>query len=210
MILLIAAMQSEIDAITNNLTLKGTYPFKVYEGVYQNKNVLLIISGIGKTNASSALSYMLTLHPKIKQIINIGIVGGHKVDLYDAYIVSEATYHDVDLTMFNYEYGQIPKYPTLYLTDTVLLKKLHNFKHTRLYTGDIFSTKPIHQNPYIVDMEGASLYQVAHNFKYPILSVKVVSDVIGMPNQLKSYAKSEEKLAQDLSKVLNKVLEVLT
>src|SRR5690554_7905777 len=104
MILIIAAMSSEVEELTHILTLKTTHPFLSYEGKYNEKDLLLVVSGIGKTNASSALSHMLTAHPNIKQIINLGIVGGHKVGLYETYIVSEVTYHDVDLTVFNYEY----------------------------------------------------------------------------------------------------------
>ena len=209
MILIIAAMQEEVNNLLPKLTLKTTYPFTVYEGKYKNKDVCLIISGVGKTNAASALSHMLTLHTHITHIINIGIVGGYKVGLYDTYLVSEATYHDVDLTVFNYEYGQIPKYPTFYFTDSKILNKLQAIPTIRLYTGDIFSTKPIHDKPYIVDMEGASIYQVAHSYKYPVLSIKIVSDVLGSKDQLEHYNKNETELSRDLIVTLDKVLEVL-
>ncbi len=209
MILVIAAMQSEVEILQSHLQLKSSHPFKVYEGTYQDKELLLVISGVGKTNASSALSHMLTLYPAIRQVINLGIVGGHKVGLYDTFIVSEATYHDVDLTVFNYDYGQIPKYPTIYYTDMQLLNKFNNFKHVRLYTGDVFSTKPILDAPYIVDMEGASIFQVCHNFKYPVISIKVVSDVLGDSHQIDTYKKSEAALADQLLEALDIVLEVL-
>lgn len=209
MILVIAAMQSEVELLQSHLKLKSSYPFEVYEGGYSDQHIMLVISGVGKTNASSALSHMLTLYPGINQVINLGIVGGHKVGLYETFIVSEATYHDVDLTVFNYDYGQIPKYPAIYYTDIQLLNKLENFKQVRLYTGDIFSTKPILDAPYIVDMEGASIFQVCHNFKYPVVSIKVVSDVLGDSNQIDTYKKSEAALADQLLEALDIVLEVL-
>lgn len=209
MILVIAAMQSEVEILQSHFKLKSSHPFQVYEGDYSNQQILLVISGVGKTNASSALSHMLTLYPGIKQVINLGIVGGYKVGLYETFIVSEATYHDVDLTIFNYDYGQIPKYPTIYYTDIQLLNKLQIFKQVRLYTGDIFSTKPILDAPYIVDMEGASIFQVCHNFKYPVISIKVVSDVLGDSNQIDAYKKSEAALADQLLEALDIVLEVL-
>ncbi|TRX99110.1 5'-methylthioadenosine/S-adenosylhomocysteine nucleosidase [Acholeplasma laidlawii] len=209
MIVIIAAMLSEVEVLTSNLNLKSTQPYNIYEGKYQGQDVMLIISGIGKTNASSALSHILTLHPETRFIINLGIVGGHKVNLYDTYLVSEVTYHDVDLTIFNYEYGQIPKYPTLYFTDTKILNKLEDFNQIRLYTGDIFSTKPINPNSYIVDMEGASIYQVAHSYKYPVLAIKVVSDVLGSHDQMEVYKKSETELSNALIDALDQVLEVI-
>lgn len=209
MILIIAAMHSEVRALIENLKLKTTHPYMTYEGVYQTKEVVLVVSGVGKSNASSALSHMLTLYPQIRQVVNIGIAGGHKVDLYEAFVVSEATYHDVDLTMFNYEFGQIPRFPTIYYTEMRLINKLTRFKTIKLYSGDVFSTKPISSESYVVDMEGASIYQIAHTYKYQVLSIKVVSDVIGNKNQLDIYKKSESELSDQLLEVLDQVLEVL-
>ncbi len=209
MILIIAAMSSEVETLLNHLNLKTTHPFMTYEGRYEKKDMLLIVTGVGKTNAASGLAYMLTTYPQIKQIINLGIVGGHKVNLYETFVVSEATYHDVDLTAFNYEYGQIPKFPAIHFTDVRILNKLQGFQQIRLYTGDVFSIKPINDNPYIVDMEGASIYQVAHSFKYPVVSIKVVSDVLDSADQLKTYTKNEGELADQLLDALDIVLEVL-
>src|SRR5690554_4816984 len=118
MILLVAAMDSEVNEILPHLELISSKPYPIYEGQIQSKNVALIITGVGKTNASSALTYLITLYPHAKLIINLGIVGGYKVLLHETYIVCESTYHDVDLTVFNYEKGQIPNFPTIYLPDT--------------------------------------------------------------------------------------------
>lgn len=209
MILIIAAMHSEVSALIEHLKVKTTYPYMTYEGEYQQKAVLLVVSGVGKSNASSALSYMLTAYPQIREVINIGIAGGHKVNPYEVFVVSEVTYHDVDLTMFNYEYGQIPRFPTIYYTEMRLVNKLSQFKTIKLYSGDVFSTKPIANEPYVVDMEGASIYQIAHTYKYQVVSIKVVSDVIGKKDQLDLYKKSEGELSDQLLKVLDQVLEVL-
>jgi adenosylhomocysteine nucleosidase len=49
-----------------------------------------------------------------------------------------------------------------------------------------------YEQPIVVDMEGAALYQVAYFYKIPILSIKVVSDIIGMKDHLVHYKKFEQ------------------
>lgn len=66
---------------------------------------MFIIFGIGKINVFSVLLYILILYFEIRFIINFGIVGGYKVNFYDIYLVFEVIYYDVDLMIFNYEYG---------------------------------------------------------------------------------------------------------
>jgi adenosylhomocysteine nucleosidase len=52
--------------------------------------------------------------------------------------------------------------------------------------------------PYIADMEGAALYQVAYNFNIPMVSVKIVSDIVGMKDHYKQYKKFESSVGASL------------
>src|SRR5690554_4860351 len=102
-LLIVAAMHDEIDEFNKHATLIETEPFKLY----QYNNHYIVISGIGKTNASAATSYALTKYPIIDHILNIGFAGGTRpYHVGDVVAVNEACYHDVDLTMFGYEKGQ--------------------------------------------------------------------------------------------------------
>ncbi len=158
---------------------------------------------------ASALTYALTLYPKTDLIINVGIVGGFMVKRYQTYLVDEASYHDVDVSIFNYEKGQIPHFPTWYQSDPTTMKKLSSLPSVKLYTGDIFSTKSIDNTPYIVDMEGTAFYQIAHRFKYPIIALKIVSDLVETSAQINDYADAEKDLAEDLYEELNQILEAI-
>lgn len=209
MIIIVAAMEQEVVSVVKNLKKESSYPFINYQGVIGKKEVSLFISGIGKTNAASALTFAIMKHPHPQAIINIGIAGGFKVNKHQIYIVDQAAYHDVDVTVFNYEKGQIPNFPTWYQSDVKLLNKTSHIAHQRLYTGDLFSTQAFDDVSYLVDMEGAALYQVAHHFNYPILALKIVSDVIGSTEQTDEYQASYIDLPDALAQFLYDVLEVI-
>ena len=148
--------------------------------VLDSKNIL-IITGIGKVNAAIEMTKAI-MNYQISEVINIGFAGSIKEHhVYDAVLVNRAIQHDVDLTAFGYEKYQLPEMPTEYRSDEQLLKKMSNlfsFKHDLLYSGDRFITRINHEDG-LYDMEGAALYQVCYISEVPIISIKIVSDIIG-------------------------------
>jgi adenosylhomocysteine nucleosidase len=111
--------------------------------------------------------------------------------------------------MFGYEEGQVPGYPAVFKSHLTLVNQIkHLFPHVKkgyLLTGDTFMTD-IRPGNYVYDMEGAALYQVAHNYHIPIVSIKVISDVIGMENHIESYTSFEEKIG---SQKINEVYQMI-
>jgi adenosylhomocysteine nucleosidase len=191
------AMQDERASVTSR-----------QEEVVYDDNVYYLKTGIGKVNAASSLTKFLENHD-IDQIINIGLAGSvSNHDVLDVVIIKQAYFHDVDATLFGYPKYQVPGMPLTYESDPQLLetcKKISFQSIDTLYTGDQFITQKM---PFegVVDMEGAALYQVAYLYHKPIISIKVVSDVIGK----KSYQSFEmnqgsEKIA-DIIKQLKEVL----
>ncbi len=179
MILFVAAMASEVSAIPKE----------------KNPNHDLIITGIGKVNAAATLSAYLSTH-HVDGIVNLGFAGATQpYQIGDLVIIDKASYHDFDLTMFGYEKGQVPGMPSQFHSDHQLIQflssRIHSTKTGHLFTGDVFMTE-IKPESFIVDMEGAALYHVAHIFKIPIISVKVISDVIGSEKHLEQYQRFEE------------------
>lgn len=208
MTLIIVAMMDEAKDIIKHLNLVKQTPFLVYQGHIMNKEVTLMISGIGKTNAASAATYGLTYFSDITLMITLGIAGGYKVMPHEVYIVNQVAYDDVDVTAFNYTFGQVPGFPKDYLSDRSMLDKLNKFKQERLYTKDSFSTKVRYDHPYLADMEGASIYQVGFRFSIPVIGIKVVSDLIGNEDQINVYKQSETDLSNLLELGLKHVMEV--
>lgn len=146
-----------------------------------DKDHLLVITGIGKVNAAQALTDAI-FHYDVNEVINIGVAGATKpYQVGDIYIVREAYFHDVDATEFGYLKYQIPGMPASYFSDSDLLrhvKRQLKYPEANLYTGDEFVTKDKGFKG-LVDMEGTALYQVCHTYKIPIISIKVISDIIG-------------------------------
>ena len=208
MILVCAAMKSEVDAIL------AFYPFKkIDEGLfryqYHTKEILLTITGVGKVAAAHQLTKILATNP-IKKIYNIGLAGAtppyHQGDVV---AIASAGYHDFDLTMFGYKKGQVPGQPHPFLSDVALLEQASNrlnIKKVQLYTGDYFMTETL-PGIYAVDMEGAALYHTALLENTPIVAIKVISDVLGMDQHVASYQRFEEKQgAERLRTIFQKVV----
>lgn len=174
------------------------------DSIYKND---LIITGIGKTNAAMKLTEYLSQHD-VDYIVNIGFAGGNiAYEVNDVVIVDHASYHDFDLRLFGYKKGQVPGYPEIFSSNPYLLDKINNAlphaKMGHLYTGDYFMKDRVDE-PAVFDMEGTSLYQVAWHFKVPIISVKLISDVIGMDDHYNSYKSFEQtqgaKMLHDIYK----------
>ncbi|NLZ61809.1 MAG: 5'-methylthioadenosine/S-adenosylhomocysteine nucleosidase, partial [Acholeplasmataceae bacterium] len=78
MIAIIGAMDSEIEALLQQLKLQKTVTFAdkvLYLGVLRGHDVLIAKSGIGKVNTAMMTTYVLS-HYKIDFLINIGVAGG--------------------------------------------------------------------------------------------------------------------------------------
>ncbi len=180
MILVIAAMESEIKEI-----ILDPHP-----------NIKIVRTGVGKVNASCVLSRELTLR-SYDLIVNLGLAGATIPFCPGDYVlIKDATYHDFDLTMFGYQRGQVPGFPDKFQSDNQWMKKIEdNIQHIKLgslYTGDRFMTEGITHHM-VFDMEGAALYQVAHAYQTPIISIKVISDIVGSKEHLKNYTHFERE-----------------
>lgn len=195
--LFVFAMQDERASVTSR-----------QEEAVSDDNVYYLKTGIGKVNAASSLTKFLENHD-IDQIINIGLAGSvSNHDVLDVVIIKQAYYHDVDATLFGYPKYQVPGMPLAYESDPQLLetcKKISFQSIDTLYTGDQFITQKMHFEG-VVDMEGAALYQVAYMYHKPIVSIKVVSDVIGK----KSYQSFEMNQGSErIANIVKQLKEVL-
>jgi|SRR5690554_913518 len=217
MILIVCAMENESKTIRESLkgieVLELTPEKYYYKGKLKNQDVCLVTTGIGKVNAAALTSLVLSKE-SFSHIINIGYAGGVKpYKIGDVVLIKDASYHDVDVTSANsiYEYGQIPNMPHPFLSDYNLLKKFQKELKTdvlSLYTGDKFMNELFFKTPGLYDMEGAAIYQVAHIFMTPIISIKIVSDIIDSKTQNQDYSKSEKELDVLIKKTIEKIIKI--
>jgi adenosylhomocysteine nucleosidase len=187
--LVLIAMEAEARALDLVATFEPDH-FTLF-----GTDIHVIMTGIGKVNAATALERMCALH-QVESVFNIGFAGAPPpYRTGDVVIVEDARYHDFDLSVFGYAKGQVPGFPESYQSDPDLVRdariKLPSAKSGTLLTGDSFMTESP-GGACLADMEGAAIAQTAHRHGIPLLMVKVVSDVIGSSDHASSYEHFEK------------------
>ena len=137
--------------------------------VFQNREVLLLVSGIGKTNAAMATAYLCTAFNPV-EIFNLGAAGAAR---------------------FGYGLGEIFHIHEVVEPDRPDLKTgkpcfhqpdlMEGFKTAKLATSDRAILDPINRqaiarNADLLDMEGASVVQTCRKFESRCFLFKFVSD----------------------------------
>lgn len=195
---LIGAMDEEVAVIKEWMTdvqetrVAGC---EFYAGQLDGKEVVLLKSGIGKVNAAvSTTLLMASFDPSV--VINIGSAGGFDAQLNvgDVIISDAVVHHDVDVTAFGYDLGQLPSMPAVFPADSALVEKAQqavsavgqvNAKVGLIGTGDVFmhdaervaSVRAAFPSLKAVEMEAAAVAQVCYKFSVPFVVVRSLSDV---------------------------------
>lgn len=165
--------------------------------MHYTDGVVLLRSGIGKVNAAIATTVLLHKYAP-DYVINTGSAGGFNDELSigDVVISTEVCHHDVDVTVFNYEYGQVPGLPATFVADEMLLEiaaksaeEISSVKVVKglIATGDSFMNdadrvKFVQEKfPSLqaAEMEGAAIAQVAYQFGTPFVVIRSLSDIAG-------------------------------
>ena len=108
---IIGAMQSEVKFLLESLDNSEKITinsFAFFTGTLENKQVVILKSGIGKVNAAIGTSLLIN-NFDIDYIINTGSAGGFiKYLKTGEFIIADKTVqHDVDVTEFGYQIGQL-------------------------------------------------------------------------------------------------------
>ena len=198
---IIFAMKEELDALLNVLTLVKEYSIfdlTFYECKLDNKEIVLVESGIGKVN-SARTTQILIDNMKVDYIFNIGVAGGisEKVSVCDIVIGDKLVQHDFDITPFDHEKGYIPNIGIYLNSDEYLInlakdiKTDYNVYVGTIASGDIFvndskmSSKINSKfNALCCEMEGASIAQVCYLSHIPFLVIRSISDSVNGNNEL--------------------------
>ena len=223
MIGIIGAMDQELSKFTELVEDKKetTYlNFKFIEGKVKDKKVIIAQTGIGRTASAMATTLLLEKFD-IKYLINVGSCGGvdFKDRIGDIILGEKIYYGDVDLTAFNYEYGQMSGCEPYFTCDDDLINEFihknqnENIKKGNLLTFDQF----VNDSDYLfdiidrhfanidfksVDMEIAAIAHVASIYKKPILAIKAISDIIGSGSQDRDFYKYMDFISDKLAKLL--------
>lgn len=195
---IIGALDEEVETLIAALEHKKEEkigPYLMTSGVLEGKEVVICKSGVGKVAAGCCAVVMID-HYQVKAIINTGAAGGlvPGMKVGDTIFCTEAIQHDVDVTVFNYQLGQLPGRPgPVYKADPVLIEKaraaakkagLQKPYEGLILSGDQFISsdekiaffKEKFPGCVAVEMEGAAIAQTAQDFNVPFLVIRAVSD----------------------------------
>lgn len=230
MIGIIGAMDEEVELLKERL--KITEKEKVadsdfFVGELEGKEVVLLKSGIGKVNAAIATTILFERYQP-DFVINTGSAGGFHQDLEvgDIVVSTEVVHNDVDVTAFDYDYGQVPGLPPTFQANPILIekamlaaKKLEGIEAMKglISTGDSFmqdeaKVKFVREKfPQMIaaEMEAASIAQVCYQYARPFVIIRALSDIAGKDSSvsfdafLKKAATNAANLIIDVVKNTN-------
>ncbi len=222
---IIGAMEEEIISFKQRMQIDHVTKIKdycFYFGKYNKIDVVLVKSKVGKVAAGIVTTLLINLY-RVEAIINVGTCCAvtDKMRVYDILIGDRQGYHDVDLTPVGRPYGQMSSCPRLFKSNKVMLDKMvatmdklkYSYSIGTILTGDKFVADKIEMDKLIrryfrkdnvlaAEMESAAIAQVCYFFKVPYLVVRIISDVLGGEDQLKSFEQVAENASEDLSKIL--------
>lgn len=223
---IIGAMELEVTELkakmnTTNIVKKAGMEF--FEGTLNNANVVIVRSGIGKVNAALCVQILADVF-QVTHIINTGVAGSlnAKLDIGDILVSKDALHHDMDVTIFGYQLGEVPQMgfrefsadETLISLAMESCRKVNsdiNVMKGRVVSGDQFISSKEVKDHLINDfqgdcaeMEGAAIAHGAYLNQIPFVIIRAISDKaddsaeMDYPTFEKAAAIHSAKLVEDI------------
>ncbi len=195
MIGIMCAMREELEPILKEVSIKEEIEYaknRYYLASFNGLDIVLVYSKIGKVNAAMSATILIEKF-NIDILLFSGVAGGIDKDLKigDLVIATKTTQHDVDLTVFGYEYGFIPEGKVFYdcsdrlnsIAKRVATKMNIKLKEGIIATGDQF----IHSkdkkewikktfNAVAIEMEGGAVGSVCYQEGVEFFMLRAISD----------------------------------
>ncbi|GAB5381496.1 MAG: 5'-methylthioadenosine/S-adenosylhomocysteine nucleosidase [Aliiglaciecola sp.] len=220
-IAILGAMDQEVallKASLENVEISEYAHLNFYSGQLHGVEVVVVKCGIGKVAASVATTVMIDqFAPDF--VVNTGSAGGFDADLSigDLVIGTSVQHHDVDVTHFGYERGQVYGMPAIFPCDERLIeaaehaaKDVVHIKSKRglICTGDSFigcdeaatRLRGLFPDMRAVEMEGAAIGQTCYMLDTPFVVIRSLSDIAGQTSTVsfKSYIDQAAKHSAEL------------
>jgi adenosylhomocysteine nucleosidase len=143
------------------------------EAAHLDGSLPVLITGMGKVNAATALATVLGRSPAPAVVVNLGTAGALRPRRSGTFEIGTVIQHDLDTDVLRTLTGQTYGAP-LRLADGGPV----------LATGDAFvadesARRRLAEHADLVDMEGYAVASVARDFDVPVRLVKHVSDDAG-------------------------------
>ncbi|RKS87014.1 methylthioadenosine nucleosidase /adenosylhomocysteine nucleosidase [Orbus hercynius] len=195
-IAIIAAMEEEVAILKSkiiNCHVENILGFDFYLGQIEGCDVVLLQSGIGKVAAATGTTLLLSRF-EVSAVINTGSAGGldPRLKIGDIVVSNSTIYHDVDLTPFGYQPGQMAGCPITFNADIslkslakeVIAEQNINAVEGVITSGDAFINgenalthiKTKFPDAIAVEMEATAIAHVCWLFSIPFIVVRAISD----------------------------------
>ncbi|MEG0519647.1 MAG: 5'-methylthioadenosine/adenosylhomocysteine nucleosidase [Erysipelotrichaceae bacterium] len=221
MIAIIAAMQIECDALLNymeDVEVKTLHQLVFYEGKLNKHPVVLMLSGVGKVNATMSTTILLDRY-QIEYVINIGTAGGliETQEVLDLVVSDHVIQYDYDTSGIDGESGRGKRFKS----DQHLLKIVEAvFKELELSTwvgsiasGDQFICDDhkideiLNYFPEVIcaEMEAGAIAQVCDHFNVAFIVIRSLSDIAHKENSHLDFTTYVKK-ASERSAIFTKAI----
>ena len=181
----VIAMDCEAACVRDRMTdafASQEYGRTVVFGRSGGERVLLVVSGVGKSNAAAATQF--AIQSGADEIVNLGVCGGFEpqMKIGDLYEVDRAVQYDFDLAQLNgTAVGVLNERTSPYIP----LRTTGRYPAKTLATGDHFNDSAA-DLPLLTalgvglrDMEGAAVAHVCETAGVPCRALKCVTNVLG-------------------------------
>ena len=226
---IICTMEEELAPLKKIMSIKESRTkarMEFIEGTLEEKDVVMVISGIGKVNAA-VCAQILADDYHVTHLINVGVAGGVKENIQpmDVVVATALLQHDMDVTAFGLKRGEIPRFESsLFKTDDKLTRlALEGSRKNEGYTthegiivsGDQFisSKEKIEDlletfDAAACEMEGAAIAQAADLNHIPFSVIRAISDNANTGASM-DYEKFKDLAVENTVSILTYVLKNL-
>lgn len=224
---IIAAMQEEMQAIKSimqEITEIKIYDLTFVAGKINQKECILVESGVGKVNAARTTQILID-NFNIDAVINVGsaATANDELNIGDIVIGKTLVQHDFDITAFGHKKGYISNIGENVESDKELINKFeevinnipnkdYKIKMGTIASGDIFCTEKAMKEKIhfkfgadAIEMEGASIAQVCYLDKIPFIIIRSISDNPNGNNNI-TFEENLELASKRCSEILKKVI----
>lgn len=207
-ILVVVAMEVEAKVLLdkiNDYKVVEKYGFTFYEGNIGDKKIVILLSGVGITNASSGLMVgIMEYNPSY--VINYGIGGAMSKDIHTKDIIVGTSVSNINSyrtgelkegegsnpnswELLTFLSGEVDRYIE-YNSNSELLELSKDIKYNngniiygKIGSGDVWNREVdrilyLNSNYDIVveDMESVGIYNLCNRYNIPVISIKIISD----------------------------------
>ncbi len=218
---IIGAMDVEVALLKEKMDIFSAKTYagmEFAEGTLNGRDAVVVKCGIGKVNAGVCVQILCSLFG-VTHVINTGVAGSlnNDLDIGDILVSEDAVYHDMDVTVFGYQPGEVPGigFRCFKADEAMKQAALDAVKAEpgvrgfagRVVSGDQFISDDVKKawlketfSADCTEMEGAAIAHVCYLNKVPFVIIRAISDKADGSGNI-SYKQFEEQAAHRCAEI---------